>query len=81
MDYLDAFMDRYDSLPCESMSLLGFMFSFIQKMMHPDESRKTLKWAVAQPVLRYKKKQLPYKGVKYRIKYHFAKAMSVFSNV
>lgn len=81
MDYLDAFMDRYDSLPCESMSLLGFMFSFIQKMMHPDESRKTLKWATAKPVLRYKKKQLPYKGVKYRIKYHFAKAMSVFSNV
>ena len=79
--YLDVFMDRYDSLPCESMPLLGFMFTFVQKMMNPDESRKIFKWATAKPVLRYKKKQLPYKGIKYRIKYYFAKAISVLANV
>ena len=79
--YLSAFMDRYDSLPCESMPLLGFMFTFIQKMMKPKDAHKTLKWSTAKPILRYKKKQLPYKGLKYRIKYYIVKAISVMTNV
>lgn len=79
--YLSAFMDRYDSLPCESMPLLGFMFTFIQKMMKPEDAHKTLKWSTAKPILWYKKKQLPYKGLKYRIKYYIVKAISVMTNV
>lgn len=78
--YLNVFMDRYDSLPCESMKLLGFMFTFIQKMIKIDETHWSLKWATAKPVLRYKKKQLPYKGLQYRVKYYFAKVISIMVN-
>lgn len=75
--YLDAFMDRYDLLPCESMTLLDFMFSFIRKKMKHEDVQKTYKWFIAKPVLRYKKKQIPYYGIKFRIKYYLAKTVSV----
>ena len=78
--YLSAFMDKYDALPFESMSLLVFMFNFIKKMTKIDDFCDELKWFVTKPVLRYKKKQLPYKGVKYRMKYYMERLVSAFIN-
>ena len=78
--YLNDFMDRYDSLPCESLALIGFIFTFIQKLLKADEPHMDRKWAMAKPVLRYKKKQLPHKGIRFRIKYYIAKAASDIAN-
>ena len=77
-DYLNEFMDRYDSLPCGSSRLLGVMFTFIPARIRKEERPSNLKWALSRIVLRYKKAQLPYKGMRYRVKYFMAKAMSVF---
>ena len=79
--YLDAFMDRYESLPCESMALLGFMFPFIQKRIKAGESHMALRWALSKPMLRCKKMKLPNRGIKFRMKYYFAKLVSVFVHV
>lgn len=80
-DYLDAFMDRYDALPFESMALLGFMFNFVYSKIKKEELPNSWKWALAKPVLRYKEKMLPIKEEMYRAKYHLSKALSFFANV
>lgn len=80
ISYLSTFMDKYDALPFKSMSVLPFMFNFIKKMTKIDNLCDELKWVVTKPVLRYKKKQLPYKGVKYRMKYYLEKLVSAFIN-
>ena len=80
ISYLDTFMDKYDALPVESMELLGFMFTFIKNKIKIDGFREEFRWTVAKPVLRYKKRQLPYKGMKYRMKYRLAKFASFFVN-
>jgi len=78
--YLDAFMDRYDLLPFESIKLLGFMFTFFKMRIDMGTPHVGLKWVVSKPVLRYKKKQLPYRGMKFRAKYYLSKLVSVFVN-
>ena len=80
ISYLDTFMDKNDALPFDSFDLLGFMFTFIKNRIKINGSYEEFRWAVAKPVLRYKKRQLPYKGMKYRMKYYLAKFASAFVN-
>ena len=81
MDYLDVFMNRYDQLPVKSVKLSGFVFSFIKRVILTSEKSIRIRWALAKPVLRYKKCQLPYKGVAYKLKFYLAKALSNVVNV
>lgn len=81
IEYLDVYMDKYELLPCESMKLLTFMFSFIQKRIMIGDNNVSTKWALSKPVLRYKKKQLPNRGIKFKLKYYLSIVVAAFVNV
>ncbi len=70
--YLGSFIDKYKMLPFESQKLLNFMFSFYYGRIKKDEKRIGLKWNSSEPVLCYKKTQLPSRGMRYRIKYYLS---------
>ena len=65
------------SSPWNCWVLCSALFIKIKK----EDLKKSWKWTLSKPVLRYKEKMLPVKGVKYRVKYHLSKAISVFVNV
>lgn len=79
-DYLNTFMDKYDALCCNSPMLLGLMFTFIPERIKKEDNATHLIWSLSKPMMRYKKAMLPYKGMKYRLKYYLAKIISVFIN-
>lgn len=80
-EYLNVFMDKYDTLELEAPRLLSFMFSFIQKRIKKDEKQLGRKWALSEPVLRYKKIRLPNEGIVYRLKYIVCRLLSVIVHV
>ena len=77
-DYLNVFMDKYDPLQCNSPKLLSFMFGFIPARIKKEENAGGYRWSLSEPMLRYRKAMLPYKGLKYRLKYYLAKKISLF---
>ena len=76
--YLNAFMDKYDALHCNSPKLLAFIFNFIHARINKEYKADGLRWSLSKPVLRYKKAMLPFRGTKHLLKYYVAKTLSVF---
>jgi glycosyltransferase involved in cell wall biosynthesis len=75
-DYFNAFWQRYDALQIYSPKLVSFVFAFFRSKISSDEPLLSIKWALSEPVLKFKESRLSQKGVFGRIKYHILKAIA-----
>lgn len=76
--YLEAFMNEYEQMHINSPALTSFIFDFFYNTIDEREKGVRRKWALSNPVLRYKKTQLSNRGLKYRIKYYLSIVLSTF---
>lgn len=77
--FLSAYWERYDRLSTELPQLSSQLFLFFHQMTDHGAGFR-LKWALSDPVLRYKKTQLQEKGIRYKIFYHISVILSCFSH-
>ena len=78
-DYLNVFWDRYSSFPVAIPKLVEFIFQFFYNRTKKQEINR--KWQYSIPVLKYKRTQLPFKGIKFRMKYLLCRCLSLFIRV
>ena len=76
--YLEAFMSKYEALSIDSPRLLQFTFSFYFNMVKNEEKHLGIKWALSEPVLKYRKTLLPQRGFMFKLKYYVSKCVSRF---
>ena len=69
-------MGKYEALSIESPRLLRFTFSFYSNMIKNEEKHLSLKWALSEPVLKYRKTLLPQRGFLFKFKYYASKSLS-----
>ena len=77
--YLNAFWSRYVEFPVEIPKLPAFIFPFFYRQA--DREGIERRWALSVPVLKYKRTQLPFKGIKFRMKYLLCRFLSLFIHV
>lgn len=76
--YLEAFMSKYEALSIESPRLLQFTFSFYFDMVKNEEKHLGIKWALSEPVLKFRKTLLPQRSFMFKLKYYVSKCVSRF---
>jgi len=74
--FLKEFMNKYEALSIKANKLLSWMFLFIYNLVSKEEKNLDVKWALSDPVLRYKKTLFPQRGLMFKLKYFVARCVS-----